>query len=106
MSMPPPPEPEAFHQPFSWLPLHYQTDQCAQFYALTVDVCYGIKTCMELVHVSNADRGTDVKPTLDIIDTERLLRLALTSAQMLAETAEHRIDKLDRHVRIGPISAL
>ena len=98
MSKPPlPPEPEAFHQPFSWLPLHHQTNQCAQFYALTVDVCCGINTCIDLVQVSNADRGTDVKPTLDIISTERLLRLALTSAQMLGHLAEHRIDKLDRH---------
>ncbi|MDY7547593.1 hypothetical protein QN360_18605 [Glaciimonas sp. CA11.2] len=97
MSKPIPPsssDSEAFHQPFSWLPHEYQNDRAAQFYALTVDVCRGVQTCIDLVHLSNADRGTSDAPTLTVLATERLLRLALTSSQMLAENAERRIDRL------------
>lgn len=86
--------PEAFHQPFSWLPSHHKNDPHAQFYAMTVDVCEGIKTCIDLAHLSNSDKNTDTPPTLDIIATERLLRLALMSSQMLAEIAARRIDAL------------
>lgn len=89
-----PPAAEAFHQAFSWLPLHHRTDAHAQFYALTKDVCQGIQTCIDVAHFSIMDRDTDTAPTLDIIDTERLLRLALTSSQMLAEIATIRIDRL------------
>ncbi|QRX84381.1 hypothetical protein [Glaciimonas sp. PAMC28666] len=88
------PTPEATHQAFSWLPSHHQHDQSAQFYAMTIDICQGVKTCIDLVQVSNADRGTDTLPMLDVNATERLLRLALMSSQMLAEVAEGRIDGL------------
>ncbi|MEB0014502.1 hypothetical protein QN379_22550 [Glaciimonas sp. Gout2] len=90
-----PPTIDAFHQPFSWLPSHHQTNEHAQFYAMTVDICHGIKTCIDLAHLSNSDRNTDTAPTLTIVDTERLLRLALMSAHMLAEIAATRIDRLD-----------
>ena len=86
---------KAFHQSFTWLPSHHKNDHVAQFYALTVDVCRGVQTCIDLAHLSNADRGTCDTPTLTILDTERLLRLALTSSHMLAEIAEKRIDRLD-----------
>lgn len=88
-------ESEAFHQPFSWLPAAHQADKHAQFYALTVDVCKGIKTCADLIQLSNSDRGTDTPPTLDVNGTERLLRLVLTSSQMLADIAAERIDQLE-----------
>ena len=86
---------EAFHQSFSWLPSHHKNDHVAQFYALTVDVCRGVQTCIDLAHLSNSDRGTSDAPTLTILDTERLLRLAFTSSHMLADIAERRIDGLD-----------
>ena len=88
------PDSKAFHQSFTWLPSQHKHDPVAQFYALTVDVCRGIQTCNDLVHSSNSDRETCDAPTLTILDTERLLRLALTSSQMLAEIAAERIDRL------------
>ncbi|MDY7546893.1 hypothetical protein QN360_15640 [Glaciimonas sp. CA11.2] len=66
-----------------------------------MDVCHGIQTCIDVTQVSNADRGTDTMPTLDIIATERLLRLALTSSQMLADTAARHINRLDSRFRQG-----
>ena len=61
---------------------------------MTVDICQGVKTCIDLAQVSNADRGTDTLPMLDINATERLLRLAWMSSRILAEMAEGRIDGL------------
>ncbi|QRX82634.1 hypothetical protein [Glaciimonas sp. PAMC28666] len=85
---------EAFHTAFSWLPLDHQTEQHAEFYGRTVDICRGIQTCLEVAHFSTLDRGTDAMPALNTIDTERLVRLALTSSQMLAEIAARNIDEL------------
>lgn len=90
---------DAVHQPFSLLPLKYRTDGPAQFYALTMDVCQGIQTCIDLTHFSTMDRdgdASDTMPMLNIVDTDRLFRLALTSSQMLAELAAARIDRLNR----------
>ena len=94
-SSPPTPATEACHEPFSWLPSHHQHNRHAQFYAMTMDICQGVRTCIDLAQVSNSDRGTRTKPTLDVNATERLLRLALMSSQMLAEIAESHIDGLD-----------
>ncbi|MDY7547890.1 hypothetical protein RGU75_16840 [Glaciimonas sp. CA11.2] len=90
-------EPESLHQAFSWLPTHHRNEPTAEFYALAKDVCLGIQTCIELVHFSMMDRDSgDARPLLNIRDTERLLRLAGTSSQMLAEAAALRIDGLNR----------
>lgn len=86
--------PDALHQPFSWLPSHHQHDAYAQFSALTMDVCQGITTCIDLAHLSNTDRDDDNVPTLDIIATERLLHLAMRSSQMLGKIAAANIDDL------------
>ncbi|QRX81668.1 hypothetical protein [Glaciimonas sp. PAMC28666] len=85
---------EALHQPFSWLPAAHQNDRHAQFYAMTVDICQGVKTCIDLAHLSNSDRNTDTMPTLAINATERLMRLAYMSSQLLAGVAEGHIDAL------------
>ncbi|MDY7548486.1 hypothetical protein QN360_16080 [Glaciimonas sp. CA11.2] len=86
---------EAFHKSFSWLLPQHRGDRHAQFYALTVDVCQGIKTCIDLAHFSNTDRDNGTMPTLDIMDTEHLLRLAISSSHMLAEMAAGRIDRIN-----------
>ncbi|QRX80848.1 hypothetical protein [Glaciimonas sp. PAMC28666] len=90
----PSPIPDALHQSFSWLPDEYKTDPAAQFYAMTKDICHGIQTCVDLAHFSTMDRDNDTIPMLNISDTDRLLRLALTSAQMLGDRAADRIDDL------------
>ncbi|MGZ9709893.1 hypothetical protein ACXX82_03635 [Glaciimonas sp. GNP009] len=96
--------PEAYHKPFSWLPSHHQTNPHAQFFAMKVDVCEGISTCIDLAHSSNSDRDTDTAPTLDIIATERLLRLALMSSQMLTEMAARRIDGMSDRANVPAAS--
>lgn len=90
-------ETEAFHKSFSWVRSQHRGDKHAQFYALTVDVCQGIATSIDLAHFSNTDRDNGTMPTLDIKDTEHLLRLALASSYMLAEMAAARIDKINDH---------
>lgn len=93
------PEQEAVHRPFSWLPNEGKHDQVAQFMALTMDVCNGIQTCLELVHSGDltrrlnedADLGEEVAPTLGRLDRERLLLLATASVRMLAGDAERQI---------------
>lgn len=96
------PVPSAVHKPFSWLPPRCEHDQAAQFVALTMDVCQGIQTCLELVHSDDmnrrinedADPGEGMQHTLDRGDTERLLRLATASASLLAGAAEMRIQRM------------
>ena len=94
---------EAFHKSFSWLLPELQGDHHAQFYAMTVDVCQGIKTCIDLAHLSNSDRDDNTLPTLDKRDTESLMRLALSSSHLLAELAARRIDRLNDRANLKPV---
>ena len=96
MSEPIPPmsEQEAFEKAFSWLPLDHQSAKHVQFRALTVDVCRGIQTCLEVAHFRTLDKGVDAAPKLDPIDAERLLRLARSSSQLLAEIAARHREEL------------
>lgn len=96
MSEPIPPmsEQEAFEKAFSWLPLDHQSAKHAQFRALTVDVCRGIQTCLEVARIRTLDKGVDAMPRLNTIDTERLVRLARSSSQMLAEIAARHMEEL------------
>lgn len=103
------PEQEAVHRPFSWLSNESTHDQAAQFMALTMDVCNGVQTCLELVHSGDlthkmnedADPGEEVAPTLDRLDRERLLLLANASVRMLADEAERRIIPGTRSTHAG-----
>ena len=63
---------------------------------MTKDICLGVQTCVDLAHFSTMDRDGDTKPVLDIADTDRLLRMASMSSQMLADVAESWIDRLKR----------
>jgi hypothetical protein len=89
----------AAHKPFSWLCDEAQLDGSARFLEKTFDVCSGIVTCLELVQSSNmersfnvdADPGTEQAPILNENDTERLLRLAIASAQLIADVASEKI---------------
>lgn len=97
----------ALHQPFDWIPADLRHRGGADFLSLALDVSQGIETCLALVHTSNlermhnadADPGSEGQPVLDCRDTERLLRLAMVSAQLLATDAAQRIDRLSNEVR-------
>ncbi len=84
--------PEAIHKPFTWLHRQVEHDQHAQFYALTMDICQGVRTCLELVQSVGMDRENGTPPLLDVEDTARLLRLAIVSAKLLGESAQERIE--------------
>lgn len=97
----------AAHQPFSWLGDELKDHDSADFVALTMDVCFGIETCLELVHSSglerafnrDADPGQESAPALDLGCTERLLRLAIVSSRLLSASAEQRINWLSSRAK-------
>lgn len=86
----------AAHKPFSWLEDHLEHDRGARFAAMTMDVCQGIATCLELIHSSNVDRNRGGLPTLNPADTDRLTRLAMASANLLSRAAEDQIELLNQ----------
>ena len=86
------PAPEALHVPFSWVYGPAKHDPMAEFAALTLNVCNGIQTCLELVHLSGMHRQHEMPAVLGAGDTERLLLLATASAHMLADVTDGRIE--------------
>jgi hypothetical protein len=98
---------KAVHKPFSWLDDSLRSDRQAEFAATTFDICQGISLCIELVHSSDlerlhnvdADPGEEEAPLLDLVNTERLLRLARASAELLADSAERHIEWLNTAAR-------
>ena len=88
--------PGVVHQPFSWLHRDIENDSNARFMALTMDVCKGIKICLDLVHTAGLERdsGLNEDRLLDVEETNSLLRLAMVSAQLLTESAQTKIDGL------------
>lgn len=87
---------EPMHRPFSWLVDGVKNDQHARFAAMTMDICQGVETCLELVHTSTLDRYEDA-PILGAGDTDRLLRMAMASIRLLGESAESTIDNINDH---------
>jgi hypothetical protein len=79
------------HQPFSWAMGEFDDGRDAFFAALTLDVCNGIQTCLELVHATDLASGPSAAceepPILGVMDRDRLLRLATVSARMLSDRA-------------------
>lgn len=100
-------QPSAHHQPFSWLHTGRPNDRGGALAARTLDVCQGIALCIEIAHSSDltrlhnddADPGEAAVPTLGVCDTDRLLRLARASAELLAAHAEDHIEWLNNAAR-------
>jgi hypothetical protein len=96
-------EAQAIHEPFSWLNKGLSANHEAQFTALTMDVCRGVETCLQLLHsdllIRNrnqwADPGQEDAPLLDKAAGERLLLLATAAARMLSERAEASIENMN-----------
>ncbi|MFC5473534.1 hypothetical protein [Paraherbaspirillum soli] len=90
---------KASHHPFSWLVEELDLDKSAQLLALTRDFSHGIETCLKLVHASNLARehdNVDCPPTLDIADSERLLRFSMEAAGVMAMLVGEQIDCLNQ----------
>ncbi|ATQ75063.1 hypothetical protein CR152_11430 [Massilia violaceinigra] len=92
---------------FSWLYGGLQHDPAAQFIAKSKDAWRGVETCLQLVntselerlHNADADPGEELLPVLSIIDTERLLRLAIVTAQTWGDQCESHISFMQSSAR-------
>lgn len=88
---------KAAHAPFNWLEPEAAAIARADFITLTLDISRGMNTCLELVNASNLERAAgdpehgDSLPTLNVGDTESLMRLSIASSRMLADAAEREI---------------
>lgn len=91
------------HKAFSWVEKGVADVGSADFAALTMDVCRGIETCLELMHVTdisvNSGAGDEDPPILGTVDKERLLLLARAAARMLGDRADKRVDDMNKQVR-------
>lgn len=97
-----PVEAAPIHQPFSWVG-HIPDSRGANFAALTLDVCQGVQTCLELIHSSDlavaAGGGDESPPVLGFADRERLLLLSTATMRMLGLQAEGHIGYLGDKAR-------
>lgn len=88
------------HKAFSWVEKGVADVGGADFAALTMDVCRGIETCLELIHVTdisvNSGAGDEDPPILGTVDKERLLLLAQAAVRMLGERADKRVDDMNK----------
>jgi len=95
----------AVHKPFSWLSDDVKDYPMADFTALTIDVCRGIQTCLEIVHVSNLERASNAEldpedaelPLVNAFDTTKLLRLSIASATLLQQAATDKLSWINAH---------
>lgn len=82
-----------FHE-FSWLRGDLRNDRAAVFAARMKDLGFGVHKCLQLIEASDLDRAhgegeADADaPLLNLSDTGVLLRLAVTTAQIIGEQAE------------------
>jgi len=95
----------AAHQPFSWFADDVKDYPIADFVALTMDICGGIQTCLEIIHVSDLARSSNAEldpeeakvPTLNAYDATKLLRQSIASAALLQEIAAKKIDWINTY---------
>ena len=90
-------EVRAIYEPFSWVRPDVDMSSNADFAALAIDVCSGVKTCLQLIHLSDLARssgaGDEDPPVLDLRDTERLIRLSIAATSMLSDEAHARVER-------------
>ena len=94
---------EPIHQPPSWVEAFAEGDDNAHFAALTLDVCNGVKTCMQLIHSTdlavNSGAGGEDPPILGVLDKEHLVLLASAAVRMLGDRAFAQVGKLNDRAR-------
>lgn len=90
------------HEPFSWVD-GPDKDGAATFAALTMDVCQGVHTCLQLIHstdlCTNSGAGDEDPPVLGSVDKERLLLLATAAMRMLGDRGYDRVESLNSRAR-------
>ena len=94
----------ALFKPFSWLPAVLEMSHEAMFVADSMDAWRGVETCLGLVasselaraHNSYADDGDDENPLLSVVDSERLLRLAIITAGTWELKCENHLQWMEK----------
>lgn len=88
------------YEAFSWLDKDVANVHSAEFVALTMDVCHGVQTCLQLIHstdlCTNSGAGEEDPPILGGVDKERLLMLATAAMRMLGDQAEERVESINK----------
>jgi len=75
----------------------------ADFFALTLDVCNGVHTCLEIVNSSGLvcpsddDAASEEVPAVTVVDAEHLLRLSIAVVTLLRQSAEQEISWINEH---------
>ncbi len=101
------------HEAFSWVGKGVADQPGADFAALTMNVCRGVETCLQLLHSTELalharEWGEDSSPVLGRIDKERIMLLATAAMQMLGDCAEARVedanDRAHKAVQAGGVS--
>jgi len=95
----------AVHQPFSWINDDARDYPMADFLALTVDVCNGVHTCLEIVNSRVLERAPhadaipaeEATPAVTMPDAENLLRLSIAVTKLLRAAAERNIHWINAH---------
>ncbi len=96
--------PRPLHEPFSWLESSSPSAD-AEFAALTLNVCRGLETCLQMIHSTDLELhhhdwgNDDAKPILSRVDKERLMLLATAAVQMLGQQADTRIEVANGEAR-------
>jgi hypothetical protein len=87
------------HQAFSWIADGAPDVHGAEFVALTLDVCHGVQTCLQLIHSTdlrtNSGVGDEDPPPIGSVEKERLLLLATAAMRMLGNQAEERVEAIN-----------
>ena len=90
------------HEPFTWVD-GPDKDGSAAFAALTMDVCQGVHTCLQLIHstdlCTNSGAGDEDPPILGAVDKERLLLPTTAAMRMLGDRADDRVESLNSRAR-------
>jgi len=95
----------ALHQPFSWIDDAAKDYPMADFFALTLDVCNGIQTCLEISESSDlectchSDLAPDDAelPVLSAYHAGILRRFSIASARLLRECADQKINWINEY---------
>ena len=89
----------AAHVPFSFLHDSLKHNQDAQFVTIVMDFAKGLGLCLEMAASSTLARTMNEElPLLNPEDTDRLMRFATMSANLMARHAADRIDWMNKYL--------
>ena len=95
----------AVHQPFSWIDDAARDYPSADFVSLTIDVCNGVHTCLEIIEASDPECGCPSDPDADEAElpvvsahhTGILRRFCIAATRLLREHADQKAAWINAH---------